>query len=185
MSPETISLGTRTYTILFPDLASPLTTKDWAKLRKSIRLRGVVQPVVVDEEDQVIDGRARLHIVAEMKLTNLPCNVSRGLTAEGKRLLALSLNAGRKLKAAQRRELVSFLLQKAPARPDAQIAREAKADIKTVAAERRRLEAASAIPRLTGTEAGGPSVPLKKAQNAYGRLTAAEKRQFRRWLKMK
>ena len=92
----TVKIGKRTFTILFPDLLRPLTERELIDLRKSIRRRGVAVPIIVDEEDGVIDGGNRLRISAELKLTTIPTEVYPTLTLEGKRELALSLNLDRR-----------------------------------------------------------------------------------------
>src|SRR5262245_60214873 len=87
-----VTVGGRTFTILFPLLLRPLDEGQRKKLEGSIRRRGVLALVVVDERDGVIDGACRVRIAAEMKLPGVPVQVRRGLAPDEKRELALSLN---------------------------------------------------------------------------------------------
>lgn len=103
---EQVRIGNRTFTILFPDLLRPLNDTELVALRKSIRKNGVVCPVIVDEEDGVIDGGNRLRIAKEVGLQNVLARLERNLTDEGKIALALELNdARRHLTPAERRKL--------------------------------------------------------------------------------
>jgi hypothetical protein len=92
----TVKIGSRTFTILFPDLIPPLSDDELKRLRRSIRRNGVVTPVVVDEEDGVIDGANRLRIAAELGLLRVPVEVRGGLTCGEKVELAYSLNEDRR-----------------------------------------------------------------------------------------
>jgi hypothetical protein len=93
---STVSVGRRTFTILFPDLIPPLSADELARLRESIICNGVVNPIVVDEDDGVIDGGNRLRIAAELDAPSIPAEVRAGLTHEKKIELAYSLNADRR-----------------------------------------------------------------------------------------
>src|SRR5262245_43243027 len=93
---KTITLGTTTYTCPFSDLLRPLTDRERADLRADIELRGVVVPVVVDEQLAVLDGHNRLEIAAELGLAEVPIDIHPGLTDEEKRDLAMSLNLKRR-----------------------------------------------------------------------------------------
>jgi site-specific DNA-methyltransferase (adenine-specific) len=91
-----VTLGSRVFTILFPDLLRPLTPEENTALRAGITRDGVLCPVLVDEEDGVIDGGNRLTIAAEVGLKAVPVHVLRGLTHEQKRSHALSVNVERR-----------------------------------------------------------------------------------------
>jgi hypothetical protein len=92
----TVQVGERTFTILFPDLAPPLSDHEIARLRRSIRKHGVRVPVVVDENDGVIDGANRLRLAAKLGEANVPVEVHPGLTEQQKIELAYSLNEDRR-----------------------------------------------------------------------------------------
>src|ERR1700730_4259722 len=104
MSEPIITIGDRTFTILFSDLLRPLQDSERQALENSIRKQGVIVPVVVDEHDGIIDGGNRAQIAGEGGLANVPVDVRRDLTHEQKLELALALNdARRQLTPADRR----------------------------------------------------------------------------------
>ncbi len=92
----TITIGDEQYTVLFPNLVRPLTPQERADLKASIEKYGVKTPVVVDEENGIIDGANRAQIATELGLCDLPTRTAAGLTDDEKRELAISLNADRR-----------------------------------------------------------------------------------------
>ncbi len=92
---QTISIGGVVYTVLFPDLLRPLTEDERLRLVSSVRDLGVLNPALVDERKNIIDGRNRMEIAAEL---GLPCPVSvmRGLSDSEKRTIALQANEARR-----------------------------------------------------------------------------------------
>lgn len=94
--PETITVGDLTFTVLFPDLFRPLTDSERTDLKASIEARGVVVPVVTDDDAGLIDGIHRLTIAAELEMESVPVDVREGLTLAQKRELAETLNAHRR-----------------------------------------------------------------------------------------
>lgn len=62
------------------------------KLRKSIERFGVVTPLIVDADGNVLDGYARLVIARELDLKTVRTVVADGFSAEEKKALALALN---------------------------------------------------------------------------------------------
>jgi N6-adenosine-specific RNA methylase IME4/ParB-like chromosome segregation protein Spo0J len=109
--PDTVSVGGRTFILVFKDLFRPLTAAERAGLRQDIEARGVVVPVVVDEGLGVIDGANRLEIAAELGFTDVPCDIRPGLTPEEKQSLALSLNENRRQLTADDRKEVAVRLR--------------------------------------------------------------------------
>jgi uncharacterized protein YerC len=108
MNRQTIKVGRRTFTVLFPDLLRELNKGERAALRGSIKGCGVQVPVVVDENDGVVDGINRLTIASELGIHNVPTQRTdrAGMTLEEKRELALQLNdARRHLKIGERKVL--------------------------------------------------------------------------------
>lgn len=93
---DTIRVGKKEYTVLFPDLFRQLDVRQLTQLRKSIRQRGVRVPIVVDESDGIIDGINRARIASEIGLSSIPVVVCNSLTGDGKKQLAISLNADRR-----------------------------------------------------------------------------------------
>src|SRR4051794_36256171 len=87
----------KTWTILFPDLLRPLHPDERQALMDSIREHGITAPVVVDENDGIIDGANRVSIAAELGLTYIPfTRIPRDLTDDQKLERALSLNVARR-----------------------------------------------------------------------------------------
>src|SRR5215469_3164905 len=104
--PQTIIVGQQTFTVLFPDLLRPLTDDEYGGLQADIELRGVVVPVIVDEDLGVIDGANRLAIVSKLGRTSVPIEIRTGLSHDEKKELARSLNDNRRqMTAEDRRQL--------------------------------------------------------------------------------
>jgi ParB-like chromosome segregation protein Spo0J len=95
-APRTVTVGERTFTLLFPDLLPELSERERTDLRENIRRNGVITPIIVDEHDGVIDGAHRVTFAVELGLPVVPVEVRRGLTPERKIELAYSLNEDRR-----------------------------------------------------------------------------------------
>lgn len=107
-APATIKVGKRTFTVLFPDLLRTLTADERSALKASIRKRGVETPVLVDEDDGIIDGINRLTILAELGIQGVITRTvtPKGMSLDRKREIALEVNdARRHLKPHERKEL--------------------------------------------------------------------------------
>lgn len=145
--PAEITYNGVVYSTPFADLLRSLTAEEERELRDDIDARGVIIPIVVTEQNEVIDGANRLRIAAELGKTDLPIKVVRGLSEDKKRRLAVDLNAHRRqLSRADKQALIKRLLRNDPTRSDSAIAADAKVSDKTVAANRKKLEATSEIP---------------------------------------
>jgi hypothetical protein len=97
MSKPTITYHRRTYTVLFPDLLRPLGAAEVEDLTASIRKNGVLVPVVVDEDNGIVDGINRLTIASELEAPGaVPFDIRKSLSTKAKRDLALSLNLHRR-----------------------------------------------------------------------------------------
>jgi hypothetical protein len=87
----------------------PLTADEFASLRESIETFGVLQPVIVDEDGNILDGHHRAQVCAELGIA-YDTVVLPGLTEEQKIEQALALNLGRRhLDAEQKQALVADL----------------------------------------------------------------------------
>lgn len=95
---STLQVGTRIYTVWYPELTRSLTNAEYKSLKTSIEKRGIKMPVVVDENNYIIDGIHRLSIAEELRLDPdaIPHEIVAGLTEEQKHDLAVSLNADRR-----------------------------------------------------------------------------------------
>lgn len=96
MTNDTFTIGKRTFTILFPDLLRPLSDRERRDLRSSMALHGVQSPVLVDEENGVIDGGHRVMMSVSLGLGTIPIKRVRGLSLDEKARLAMSLNCDRR-----------------------------------------------------------------------------------------
>ena len=98
----------------------PLTDDDFAALMADIQANGLLMPVEVDEEGNVLDGHHRLRACRELGIEwRGNGKVREGLTEAEKRRHALTLNIARRhLTGEQRRELVAQQLVDAPERSD-------------------------------------------------------------------
>ena len=100
----------------------PLTDAEDASLRESIRRNGVMLPVLVDEDLNLIDGRNRLRLSHDL---GVPCPywILYDLTTEEKREIAVALNAARRqLTRQQKRKLIEHELMHDGTRSDRRIA---------------------------------------------------------------
>jgi hypothetical protein len=171
--PRTIKIGTRKFTVLFPDLLRALTPGERKALKEDIEERHSVEvAVVVDEDDGIIDGIHRLAIAAEIGLTAVPCALRAGLTLDQKRDLAEALNIRRRhLTREEMREEIAKRLKEEPDASNRKIAEEVGADHQTVAASRENLEANGEIPRVektTGKDGKAQDRPQKKSKKSGG-----------------
>lgn len=87
-----ISIGKVTFGIPFADLLRPLSDEDYRLLKEDIQARGIIVPIVLDENGDVIDGYHRLRIAAELNLDDIPFDTQSGLSEDEKEDLAWKLN---------------------------------------------------------------------------------------------
>lgn len=148
METGNITVNGATYTCPFAHVLPPLATEERAELESDIRTHGITVPVLVTDENEVIDGHNRLQIAVALGLTEVPVVVVSGLTAVQKHDRAVALNLRRRhLTREQRREIVARRLKADPALSNNAIAAALNVDDKTVASVRRDLEATSEIPK--------------------------------------
>lgn len=128
-----------------------LSEQEYETLKAAVRQAGgVLVPVVVADDGEVIDGQGRVRAAAELGLKDYPREVVGGLDAEGRRLLRVTLNCARRhLTAGQRREVAVATLRASPDMSDAWVAAVTGLDGKTVRRVREGLERTSEIPTLT------------------------------------
>jgi transposase-like protein len=109
-------------------------------------------PVVVDEENGIIDGINRLEIAAEVGLDRVTVMPAVGLTPEEKRELAIALNRHRRhLTAEDKRKAIADALKTDPEQSNRQVAAKVGAHHETVADERKELEGRGEIPHVEKT----------------------------------
>lgn len=148
--------------ILFQNMP-PLSPEEYAALEASIREHGVQVPILLDENNVVIDGHHRQKIATEL---GVPCPKRHvfDLTGLEKRTLALTLNLDRRhLNREQRRALIAASVKADPQLSDLQHAKRTGASDKTVATVRREMESRSEIPNVeTRTDSLGRQQPVIK-----------------------
>src|SRR5689334_13140327 len=82
----------------------PLPEAEYRELRDSIRLRGVLVPLMVTADGMLIDGHERWRAVAELGIREYPLRVVGNLGESERRALAVRLNVERRhLTPAQKR----------------------------------------------------------------------------------
>lgn len=148
--------------VLFQNMP-PLSPEEYAALEASIREHGVQVPILLDENNVVIDGHHRQKIATEL---GVPCPKRHvfDLSDMEKRTLALTLNLDRRhLSREQRRALVAASVKADPQLSDVQHAKRTGASDKTVASVRREMESRSEIPNVEmRTDSLGRQQPASK-----------------------
>ena len=143
----------------------PLDPDLYRKLREDIRFRGIQVPILVDSvTGEVIDGRQRKQIAAELKIKAIP-TIHVGRLTEGERAdLRLAVNLYRRhLSRVQMREMIAWALRQRPESSDRSLADGCGVDHKTVGGVRRRLESTGEIPQFDARRgANGKRYPAAK-----------------------
>lgn len=161
----------------YADLMPPLTADEYEALKADIAERGVIVPVELDENGQIIDGLHRVRAATELGVS-YPRQITKGLSESEKRSRARSLNLTRRtLSAQQRRELVAGQLRDTPEWSDRRLALAIGVSHPTVAAVREELIAQGLLENLSSrTDARGSVRPVVKAPRV---LVTSEKDQER------
>jgi len=122
-------------------------------LKLDIEEQGVLTPIDIDEEGNILDGHHRFRACQELGITDYPTIIRPELSEEEKKLFARKSNMMRRhLNRKQIRELIAAQLKETPQWSNNRIAKELGVDSKTVKTVRRKLEATSEIPKLTNLE---------------------------------
>jgi ParB-like chromosome segregation protein Spo0J len=126
------------------------------QLRADIEERGVLVPIIVTPDGEVLDGRLRIEIAQEIGLDFVPKIVVGKLSSAKREDLRLCVNVYRRhLNRAQMREVVAWMLRRDPEASDRCVARQTGASHPTVARVRQELEAGGTIyhlPRRNGCD---------------------------------
>jgi len=154
-----------------------LTAEEYAELKADIEQRGVMVPIEFDELGNVLDGYHRLQICKELGIKDYPKVIRAGMSEAEKLTHARKLNIARRhLTQAQKRDLIQAQLKETPEKSDRQIAKDLGVSDKTVATQRRELEAGAEIPhveKLTGAD--GKEYPRKKPVSVFNPTKREEK----------
>lgn len=142
----------------------PLSETDYEALKADIAERGVLIPIDVDEDGNVLDGHHRLAIARELGI-DCPKFKRIGLGSdEDKRTHARALNIARRhLDSKQKRELIAAELKDDPERSNRQIGEALGVDKNTVTSVRQELEGRGEIHHVsTITDTAGRQQPSRK-----------------------
>jgi ParB-like chromosome segregation protein Spo0J len=124
------------------------TPEEERDLRASIAERGILQPLLITPDGEVIEGNTRARIARESKMTVVPCIVVAGLDDEEAWGAAVTLNADRRhLTREQKEEAINDLLNREPGLSDREIAKQTHTSHGTVAKKRKALEVTGQIPQ--------------------------------------
>jgi hypothetical protein len=150
MSTKAIVFSGTAYSCPYRDVLPALTQDERSQLRADIEKNGVLVPIVITDQAEILDGHNRLEIAVELGLPTVPFEIVAGLTPDEKRVRAEDLNLLRRhLTPEQRRAVIDRRLKADPAQSDSSIAASLGVSDKTVGARRKRLESTSEIPMLT------------------------------------
>ena len=131
-------------------LLPPLTVEQRDLLRQSIRENGVLEPVVFDEDGEILDGHHRVEIAEELGI-EYPRRVIDDLDEPGKHMYALTVNvARRQLDSAARGGLVAQMRIRGMS--IRQIAKAVGIDPKTVRNDLAQVGNQSPPDRVTGSD---------------------------------
>lgn len=125
------------------------TPEEYEAIKASIARYGVHQPVVVDEQGDLIAGRLRKRACDELGIIACPTISIGNLTTEQKRQLAFELDYCRKhVTRDSKKSVARLLLTQAPSTSDRDVGRASGLDHKTAGVIRREMEAGGEIPQL-------------------------------------
>jgi len=88
-----------------------LAEDEYTALRADIQEHGVIVPIVIDEDKNVIDGQHRLLIAAELGWKDIPFEIRPGLDETDKKRLACGLNLHRRHLTRKQREQLALTLR--------------------------------------------------------------------------
>jgi len=122
-------------------------------LKLDIQEQGVLTPIDIDEEGNILDGHHRFRACQELGITDYPTIIRVGLSEKEKKLFSRKSNMMRRhLTRKQIRELIASQLKETPNWANNRIAKELGVDSKTILSVRKNLEATLEIPKLTKFE---------------------------------
>jgi len=135
---------------LIPTFELPQATDaEYQSVKASIARFGVQQPILVDENGRIINGRLRKRACDELGI-ECPSLVVGKLSLSQKQQLAFDLDSCRKhFKTSAKKRLARFLLRTSPANSDRMIACAADLDHKTVGKLRTQMKQGGEIPHHT------------------------------------
>lgn len=106
-----ILIGKTAYQTPYQNLLPPLTEEENETLKNDIAERGIIVPVVIDDQYNIIDGHNRLRIAVEIGLADIPFDIRVGLTEAEKSQLAQDLNLHRRHLDKEKRQALAVRLR--------------------------------------------------------------------------
>lgn len=146
-------------------IMTPLTAEEESDLEKSIAENGVLTPIVVDEDGNIIDGHHRQGIADKLGAF-CPRRTVRGKTNAEIIAMALTLNVDRRhLTRDQRRKLLTQSIKTDPELSDREHGRRTGTDHKTASKVRDELTERGEIPHVElRTDRAGRRQPASKTK---------------------
>jgi hypothetical protein len=89
-------IGNSTFYISYSRSIPDLSESEFEALSQDIACKGILVPVIVDENNHIIDGEHRLRVAQKLNLKDIPIQVRPGLTDQDKWQLAQDLNLHRR-----------------------------------------------------------------------------------------
>jgi ParB-like chromosome segregation protein Spo0J len=143
-----------------------MSDADFDELVTDIKTNGLQQPIVC-YQGKILDGihRSKACHIAGCKPTFVEF---KGTDKEAEAFVISANSRRRHLSPEQRRNIIAKLLNTDPSKSNRQIAQEAKADHKTVGAERERLQSTGEIPQLETTTGADGRTRRRKSGKLKG-----------------
>lgn len=127
-----------------------LTPEEYEALKADIAERGVLVPIELDEEGNVLDGHHRLRACEELGITDYPTVTREGMTEDEKVAHAYRLNVARRhLTTEQIMETVAGALRRFPEKSNREIASITGISHPTIGKYRRMLEASGQVEKVS------------------------------------
>lgn len=142
-----------------------MSEDEYNDLKADIAKRGVLVPIELDEDGNVLDGHHRLRACEELGITDYPRIVREGLTEDEKIWHSYKLNTARRnLTPDQMLTLVADVLRRYPNKSNREIAAVLGISHPTVGKYRRQLEQMGQVEKVTTREgADGKTYPSERA----------------------
>jgi hypothetical protein len=86
LADEVIHIGTHGFRCPFAGICPDIGGEEWTAFKLSVRKCGIIKAIILDEDQNVLDGRQRLRAAAELglPLDAIPFEVERGLSDDDK-----------------------------------------------------------------------------------------------------
>lgn len=149
-------------------LFDPLAPEEYEALKADIARRGVLVPVEMDEEGNILDGHHRARACRELGIRDYPCVVRRlgSVTEKEEHVVALNLRR-RHLSGEQKRRWAEWLLRRHPEWSDRRVAGEVGVSPTTVGSVRERLEQQAEVSNVDSRVGrDGLARPARRAPHA-------------------